>query len=215
VRLGEAAYAPRINPADFVDRLDNPFFPLRPGTTLVYHKTGQDGTERDEITVTDRIQKIFGVNCTVVRDVVTAADGKLVEDTDDYYAQDKKGNVWYFGESTKSFENGNLVSLEGSWRAGMDGNQPGIIVEARPRVGDLYHQEYGLDIAEDLAEIVSLNGEATVPAASCHKSCIVTRETTAIEPGIVESKFYARGVGVVLEVTPSLGERVELVEIRH
>lgn len=214
-RLGEAAYAPRIDPADFVDRIDNPLFPLRPGTTLVYRKTGTEGTERVEITVTGRTEKILGVRCTVVHDVVTAPDGKLIEDTDDWYAQDRRGNVWYFGESTRSFENGRIASLEGSWRAGVDGGQAGIIVPARPKVGDVYHQEFGLGVAEDVAEVVSVTGEARAPAASCNKGCLVTRETTAIEPGIVESKFYARNVGVILEVTPALQERSELIDIRH
>ena len=206
--LGQTEYHPIINPAEFVDGITNPFFPLTPGTTLIY----SGGGEVDTFTVTDKTQTILGVRCIVVHDVV-AVNGEVIEDTLDRFAQDIKGNVWYFGEVSQEFENGELVSLEGSWRAGVNGAQPGIIMKADPRAGDVYRQEFLLNEAEDLAEVMALNGSAMVPAASCNNDCLVTREFTPLEPGTTANKYYARGIGVILEVDPSTGVRTELVQI--
>ena len=144
-----------------------------------------------------------------MRDVVSA-DGGLIEDTDDYFTQDVDGNVWYFGELSKGFENGDLASLEGSWRAGVDGALPGIIMKATPAVGDTYRQEFAFGDAEDAAEVLSLTGSATTPGASCAGTCIVTRDFTPIEPDAAEQKYYAPGVGLILELGVETGERVEL-----
>lgn len=211
--LGEAAYAPATSPVNFVRRIDNPYLPLRPGTTLIYRKRGKEGTEQVTVTVTKETETILGVPCTVVRDTVTL-DGELVEDTTDWFAQDRQGNVWYFGEIARNFEDGQLADLGGSWRAGVAGAQPGIVMKAQPRVGDVYRQEFALGTAEDLARVLSLAGRAKVPAAAC-EDCLVTGEFTPLEPDFAERKFYARGIGLILEVDPETGERVELVAIKR
>lgn len=187
---------PVINPADFVAQVDNPLFPLTPGTKYVYQKTSPDATEDIEITVLSETKTILGVTCTVVHDQV-ASDGALSEDTFDWYAQHRDGTVWYFGEDTKTYEQGVVVSTEGSWEAGVDGAQPGIIMEAQPQVGDSYRQEYLAGVAEDQAEIVSLAESATVPYGT-FADCLQTRDTTPLDPQVLEYKFYAPGVGNVL-----------------
>ncbi|HTG16409.1 MAG TPA: hypothetical protein VK747_14260 [Blastocatellia bacterium] len=206
--VGEAAYDPVIDPANFVEGITNPLFPMTPGTTFVYRGGGEDV----RVTVTDRTKVILGVKCVVVRDVVTAS-GQVVEDTEDFFAQDVQGNVWYFGEIVQDFENGELVSLAGSFKAGVNGAKPGIIMRATPRVGDVYRQEFLLAEAEDVAEVLSLTASAMVPAASCTNDCLITKETTPLEPGVVENKYYARGVGFILQVDPETGERLELIEV--
>lgn len=207
--LGEDAYNPVIDPARFTSNVTNPFFPLTPGVTRIY----RGGNEVVTVTVTDRTKPILGVSCVVVRDVVTV-NGVVVEDTEDYFAQDVEGNVWYFGEVSQEFEDGELVSLDGSFKAGVKGAKPGIMMKANPRVGDLYRQEFLLNEAEDLGQVLSLTGSATVPAASC-SDCLVTKDFTPLEPDSVENKFYARGIGTILEVDVDSGKRVELVEIRR
>lgn len=212
--LGEQPYQPAINPADFLDRRGivanpNPYFPLKPGTTLVY----KSGTETDTVTVTNQTKEILGVTTIAVHDIVTAK-GQVTEDTVDWYAQDVAGNVWYFGEISQEFKDGDLVSLEGSWKAGVNGAQPGIIMKAASQVGDVYRQEFALGKAEDLAKVLNLTGSANVLAASCDGTCVVTRDFTPLEPDVRERKFYAPGIGSILEVNPDTGERLELVEIR-
>ena len=208
--LGEAPYAPRINPANFVARINNPFLPLRPGSRWVYRGDTEDGLERVVVSVLDETETILGVRCTVVRDTVTI-DGELVEDTIDWYAQDRAGNVWYFGEISKSFEDGRLVSLDGSWRAGVDGAKPGIVMQAHPRVGQVYRQEFLLGVAEDYARVVTLAGNASVPAASC-TDCLVTGDFVPLEPDADERKYYKRGVGFILEIDRTTGDRIELIQ---
>src|SRR5215211_3585219 len=155
-------YAPNINPADFTTRIDNKYFPLKPGTTYVYEGKTEEGTERNEITVTDDTRRVMGVECVVIRDKVFL-DGGLIEDTFDWYAQDKKGNVWYFGENTKEYQNGKVESTQGSWEAGVDGAKPGIYMQADPKVGETYRQEYYEGKAEDMAKVLSLDESAAVP----------------------------------------------------
>jgi hypothetical protein len=202
-------YDPVIQPADFVDTIDNPFLPLTPGQTLIYEADTPDGLEHIEVAVTYDTRTILGVACVVVHDTVTL-DGQLIEDTFDWYAQDRDGNVWYFGEDSRTYENGVLVSTEGSWEAGVDSAKPGIVMEADPQVGDSYRQEYYVGVAEDTAEVVSLNESVTVPYGS-FESCVETKDFTPLEPGVVEYKFYAAGVGQVL--TLEGGVRVELIRI--
>jgi hypothetical protein len=203
-------YNPVIEPANFVTTIDNPYFPLVPGTTYTYKGETEDGLEEIKVFVTDETKEILGVTCVVVRDTVTV-DGELVEDTYDWYAQDKAGNVWYMGEDSKEYEDGEVVSTEGSWEAGVDGAKPGIIWQANPQVGESYRQEYYAGEAEDMAEVVSLNESVTVPNGSYNT--IQTKEWTPLEPGVLEYNYYASGVGAVLEVNPETGERVELVNI--
>jgi hypothetical protein len=212
-QLGERPYAPRIDPANFVRRIDNPFLPLKPGSKWVYRGETEDGVERVTVRVLEEREEILGIQCTAVRDTVTI-EGELVEDTIDWFAQDRNGNVWYFGEISKSFEDGRLVSLEGSWRAGEDGAKPGIVMLPNPAVGDVYRQEFLLGEAEDFGKVVSLSGEATVPAASC-ANCLVTGDFVPLEPDADERKFYKRGVGLILEVDRTSGDRVELIEYQR
>ena len=208
--LGGGAYQPAIDPADFVAEVDNPYFPLTPGTTLVYESHTPEGLERQEMQVTRDTRTILGVSCIVVHDVVTL-EGEVVEDTLDWYAQDKAGNVWYFGEESKEYEDGELVSLGGSWKAGRDGAQPGIVMEAQPQVGDLYRQEFLPNEAEDLARVAGLNASCVVPYGS-FTGLLETRDFSPLEPDIVEQKFYAPGIGTVLEIDAD-GGRNELVAI--
>jgi hypothetical protein len=200
----QKAYAPHINPAEFTTTIDNEYFPMKPGTTFVY----EGGAERDEMTVTHDTKKVMGVECVVVDDRAWEG-GKLIEQTYDWFAQDKKGTVWYFGEDTKEYENGKVVSTKGSWEAGVDGAKPGIIMQADPKVGQSYRQEYYEGEAEDMARVLSSNASVTVPYGSFDK-VIETKEWTPLEPGFYEKKYYARGVG-------PLGNPwdVALVDVKH
>ena len=192
----------------------NPYFPLEPGTTLVYDGMSEDGPERVEFTVTFDTKTILGVVCTVVRDVVTV-DGEVVEDTLDWFAQDNAGNVWYFGEASADYEDGVVVSTEGSWEAGVDGARPGIVMPADAVVGDPYFQEYYRGEAEDIGQIIAVDQTVTT-AYGTFTDVIVTADTNPLEPGVIENKSYAPGVGLVLEEKVAGAEgRVELVEIRQ
>src|SRR5215210_7057033 len=131
------AYIPHIDPAEFTTTIDNEYLPLKPGTTFVY----EGGAERGEMTVTSETKKVMGVECVVVDDRAWEG-GKLIEGTYDWFTQDNKGNVWHFGENTKEYKNGKVVSTKGSWEAGVDGAKPGIIMQAHPKVGESYRQEY-------------------------------------------------------------------------
>ena len=201
-------YAPTIDPENFVARIDNPLLPFRPGAKWIYEST--DGVERIEVEVLEETRQILGISATIVRDRVWE-DGELVEDTLDWYAQDTDGNVWYLGEESKDYENDVVVSTAGSWEAGVDGAYPGIIMQANPEVGQSYRQEYYVGEAEDLAEVVRLNDTATVPFGT-FKNLLVIQEWAPLDPEVVEEKFYASGVGLVLEVkTQGDTGRVELI----
>jgi hypothetical protein len=202
-------YAPNIDPADFVSEIDNKYFPLKPGTTFVY----AGNAERDEMTVTSNTKQIMGVECVVVNDRLWE-DGKLIEQTYDWYAQDKEGNVWYFGEDSKEYENGKVVSTEGSWEAGEDGAKAGIIMQAQPKVGETYRQEYYKSEAEDMAKVLDLGGSAKVPYGS-FEHVLVTKEWTPLEPNLIVHKYYAPAVGNVIEVSVKGPlERIDLVDVK-
>jgi hypothetical protein len=162
--------------------------------------------------VTRETRDVMGVRCVVVRDTATL-DGRLIEDTFDWFAQDRTGTVWYFGEATTAYRRDGRTSTAGSWEAGVGGAQPGIVMNAQPRVGDTYRQEYRRGRAEDMGRVVSLRSKARVPAGN-FRDLVKTRDFTPLEPGVVEHKYYARGVGLVLEVERG-GRRVELVESRR
>jgi len=211
-RLGPGPYSPAIDPANFVAVIDNPYYPLPPGTTYVYEGNTAAGLEHNEVAVTHHTQVILGVTCVEVLDTVTI-NGELLERTLDWFAQDKDGNVWYFGENSEELSGGLVVDLGGSFTAGVDGAQPGIIMKAHPAMGDFYRQEFLLDEAEDLAEVVSLSESATVPAGS-FEHCLKTKETEAIDPSALENKFYAAGVGNVLTTDLVTGETLPLVMIK-
>lgn len=211
VRLGQAPYDPRIDASSFVATIDNPWFPLPPGTTFVYEGQTSEGLEHSEFAVTRNTRIILGVTCVEVRDRVWL-DDVLTEDTLDWFAQDRDGNVWYFGENTHELEDGLISTIDGSFRAGIDGDKPGIVMKAHPAVGNFYRQEFSLGNAEDLAEVAALNESVSVPAGS-YVNCLRTRETSPLEPDLLEDKFYARGVGNVLTVDVNTGDRVGLVAI--
>ena len=205
-----------LNPANFTTRIDNPYWPMKPGTRWVYRETDSEGTrQRVVVTVTRRTRRIAnGITARVVRDVVTEK-GRFVEVTDDWYAQDRRGNIWYLGEDTTEYENGKPVSKEGSFEAGVDGAQAGVIMPARPRPGLAYRQEYYAGKAEDRARIVSLREQAEVPAGH-YRRALMTREWNPLEKKVLEFKFYARGVGPVLAVSVSGGsDREELVRFKQ
>ncbi len=213
--LGGGRYDPVIEPRNFLSPAataanPNPYLPLVPGTSRVYKGAGELVT----VTVTDQTKSVLGVTATVVRDVVvTDPGGALIEDTFDYFAQDVDGNVWYLGELSQGFEDGQLASLEGSWRAGVEGAKPGIVMQAMPTVGDPYRQEFDLGNAEDAAEVISTTASESVPGASCNGDCVVTRDFTPIEPDVEENKYYARGVGMILEIDLDDGARLELISV--
>jgi len=203
-------YAPAIDPAAFSSTVDNPFFPLRQGMSWEYRSQTEDGTETTTVAVTDRTRVVMGVVCVEVRDTVRL-NGEVIEDTFDWYAQHRDGTVWYFGENTKEYEHGKVVSIEGSWAAGVDGAQPGVVMPAQPRVGDSYRQEYYRGEAEDMGEVLSVTEQVRVPTGS-YDGVVQTRDTTALEPEVLEHKYYARGVGPVLTVdVAGGGTRDELV----
>jgi hypothetical protein len=205
-----------LDPADFTTRIDNPYWPMRPGSRWVYRETDQEGArQRVVVTVMRRTKMIAnGIRARVVRDVVTEG-GKPVEKTNDWYAQDKAGNIWYLGEATTEYENGKPVSTEGSFEAGVDGAQAGVVVPAKPRRGLKYRQEYYAGHAEDRGEIVSLRAQAEVPFGH-FRNVLMTQDTNPLEPKVLEFKFYARGVGPVLAVGVSgTSDREELIRYRR
>ncbi|MEW6074276.1 MAG: hypothetical protein AB1726_16990 [Planctomycetota bacterium] len=209
--LGEDPYDPELDPADFVAGVDNPYFPLVPGRTLAYEKETDEGLERLETTVEEETTEILGIECTVVHEVETL-DGELVEDTYDWFAQDVDGNVWYMGEISLEYEDGELVSMEGSWKAGEDGAKPGIPMEAAPAPGDVYRQEFKLGEAEDVGTVIAV-GQTVAIDYGTFLDCVQIEDSSPLEPGNVEYKYYAPGIGMVLEVDPATGEELELVEI--
>lgn len=200
-----------LSQADFVARVDNRLWPMAPGSRWIYRETDTDGSsQRVDLTVVRRSKTIQGVRATVIHDVVSE-HGRLVEDTWDWYAQDKCGNVWYLGEATKAYRNGKVSSTEGSWEAGVDGAQPGVVVLAHPRDGVRYRQEYYAGKAEDGAEVLSVDEQAEVPFGH-FSHVLLTKDFTPLEPRILEYKLYAKGVGPVLMFDISGGSsREELV----
>lgn len=204
----------QLDPGNFVSVIDNPYFPLEPGTTFTYRGETEGTPTRNVTTVTSDTKVILGVTTIVVHDQAYE-DGVLVEDTFDWYAQDKDGNVWYFGEDTKELdENGKVISTEGSWEAGVDGAEPGIIMEANPKKGDKYQQEFAADVAEDMAQVIGFEDSFCV-RYGCFEDVLVTKEWTPLERGVVENKYYAPGVGFIFgEMVKGGDEQTELVRVR-
>jgi hypothetical protein len=207
----DSPYAPNIDPADFANSaaVDNPYFPLTPGTTMTYEGKG----ERIVVEVLHETRNVLGIPCAVVRDRVWEGE-ELIEDTFDWYAQDNEGNVWYMGEDSKELEKGEVVSAAGSWEAGIDGAFPGIIMLAKPLDGLWYRTEYYEGEAEDLAQVLSLDETVTVPYGT-FTHCLKILDFNALEPGVEEHKYYAPGIGVVKEVEVKGGsDFAELVDIQ-
>jgi hypothetical protein len=187
-----APFAPVIDPANFVEGIDHPFFPMEVGATFIF-----DGDEHVEVEVLAETKVVMGITATVVRDRVFE-DCVLIEDTLDWYGQDAQGNVWYLGEETAEYENGEITTTAGSWEAGVDGALPGIVMLADPQAGDAYRQEFYEGEAEDIGEVTAVTGSVSVPAGDWSGSdVLVTEEWTPLEPDVRERKIYARGFGVV------------------
>jgi hypothetical protein len=202
-----------LDPIEFTVEIDNPYWPMEAGSQWTYREIDEEGEELVVVvTVTSETKEIAnGLMARVVRDTVTK-DEQLVEDTFDWYAQDGSGTIWYLGESTAEFEDGEVTSTAGSFEAGVDGALPGIIMPAEPAVGMSYRQEYYKGEAEDNGEILSTGEQVEAPAGH-YDDAVLTKDTITIEPGVVEYKFYARGVGPVLVLGISGGAgREELVE---
>ena len=204
----------RLDPDDFTSRIDHPYWPMRPGTRWTYREIDEEGAVlRVVVIATHQTKRIAnGVTARVVRDTVTE-DGELVEDTLDWYAQDARGNIWYLGEETAEFENGEIVTRAGSFEAGVDGAQAGVILPADPRPGMRYRQEYHQGEAEDAGEVLSTDEMAEVPHG-LFRGALLTKDTNALEPDVLEYKLYARGVGPVLVLGVSGGAgREELLSV--
>ena len=205
-------YKPNVKPEDLSSTVDNKYFSLIPGRTLVY-ESGEDGGEREVVEVLTEKKTVFGTEAVVVRDRVYE-EGELVEDTFDWFAQDKEGNVWYLGEDSQDIEDGVVVGNTGSWEAGVDGALPGIVMPADPKVGEEYKQEHYLGEAEDVAMVVSLK-ETVDGITGTYKDCIKTLGWDPLSEFTKEYKYYCAEVGgVVLEEALESDEKVELVEIR-
>jgi hypothetical protein len=192
-----------LAPAAFSTVIDNPYWPMTPGSHWVYREIAGDGAvQRVDVKITGKTKRIAnGVEARVVSDVVTQ-NGEPVEVTDDWYAQDSAGNIWYLGEDTAEYENGKVVSTEGSWEAGVDGAQPGIAMPADPQVGMTYRQEYYAGVAEDEAKVLSLDEQVGVPFRH-FTDVVMTKDLNPLEPRLLEHKFYAPGVGPVLTLDVS------------
>jgi hypothetical protein len=203
-----------FDPKNFVKTVDNPYSPLTPGTRFVYEGSKDGAPLRVETTVTTESKRILGVDCVVVRDVAFE-DGEIVEDTLDWYAQDQEGSVWYFGEDSKTIEHGKVTSTEGSWEAGVQDAQPGIIMPGSPMVDKPYQQEFAPGIAEDMAQVIKLGETVSVKYGTFDK-VLVTREWSPLDPGIAEEKSYAPGVGLIRAVSvEGEDERMELIDIQQ
>jgi hypothetical protein len=191
---------PGVSTSDFVAAIDNPWFPLKVGTTWV-SKGVKDGKPTiDTYTVTGQTKVIAGVTCSVIRDTLTV-HGKAIEATADWYAQDKQGNVWYVGEDTKEYNAaGQVTSTAGTWQTGVNGARPGIFMPADPGMSQGGYQEYLPGQALDRYKVISTTASITVPAGT-FKNCLETQETTALEPGVLDHKYYVKGLGQVAEET--------------
>ena len=199
----------------YTTEIDNPYWPMKPGSRWVYRETEGGSVKKVVVTVTRKTKRLAnGVTARVVRDEVTE-NGEPVELTDDFYAQDQDGNIWYMGESTAEYEHGKVATRAGSFEAGKGGAKAGIIMPARPRPGMDYRQEYLKGEAEDKGRILSVDDQAEVPAGH-FGSALLTRDTNPLEPKVLEYKLYARGVGPVLALSASGGSgREELVSFRR
>lgn len=199
-----------LDPASFVQGVDNPLLPLVPGSTWVYRgKSTEDGRTMIRSTVLRQTHEVDGVAATVVHEVVTGARGRVLEDTHDWFAQDEAGNVWYLGEQTVEYD-GTRRDTSGSWETGVDGAGAGIAMLAKPRGGDGYRMEHLAGEAEDAAEVVHTDAKVAGPAGSW-RDVVETEETNPLEPDVVEHKYYVRGIGLVRAETVRGGD--EIVEL--
>lgn len=205
---------PQIQPSDFTANVTNKYYSLVPGKRSVYASKTADGTETIEVYVTDEKKTVMGIGVTVVWDRVWV-NGSLIEDTKDWFAQHKNGDVWYFGEESKEMKNGNVVSTKGSWEAGVNGAQPGIVMKADAKPGETYQQEYYKGEAEDAADVLAVGQSVTVPYGT-FTDCVKTFDYTPLEPAAQEHKYYcSEPGGLALEIDVTTGERLELLSIEY
>lgn len=205
-------YNPVINPADFTTNITNKYSAWPIGKKMVYEQRNKDGLEKIEITVTGETKVVMGVTTLVYFDKVWL-NGVILEDTRDYLAQDRQGNVWYFGEDVDNYEDGVLVDHEGSWLAGVDGALPGYWMKANPTVGETYRQEYRPGIAEDMAKVVSLNERVVVPDGN-FTGCLKTYDFSPLIPDLQEHKYYCPQVGgMALEVDQVSKDKTKLIDV--
>lgn len=211
--LGNGIYQPNVQPHEFSPIITNNYLPMIVGRTLTYLKVVGPDVEEIVVTTEPGSKSVNGIDCAIVRDTVTL-NGVFLEDTYDWFAQRNDGSVWYLGEISMNFdEDGFVEDIEGSWRYGKDDAQPGIVMPANPQVGDAYRQEYLIGEAEDVARVIAVGVSVTVPAGTYH-NCIVTQDWAPLSPDGIEHKYYAPGVGLVLELDPDSGERTELISIQ-
>lgn len=205
---------PSPDPEDFVEDVDNPWFPLEPGTRWTYRITGEGDGVAEHVTVTDRARVVAGVRAVAVHDMVEDAHGRVVEDTWRWYAQDRPGNVWVLGVDTTAYA-GRKADTAGSWEAGVDGAEAGLVMPAEPRLGDGYVQESSPGVAEGRAEVLSLDEQREVPLGG-FDHLVQVEETTPLDPGLLARAYYARGTGLVLRETIAGGAAIEeLVDVRR
>jgi hypothetical protein len=211
--LEDSPYDPVLNPRDFVSWVNNRYFRLRPGTVFTYEKRTLAGTERSEIEVTREKRRVMGVLTTVVRHT-TWLNGQLKEETRDWYAQDRRGNVWYFGEAVDNYENGRLMDHRGSWEAGVNGAKPGIVMLNNPVVGLAYRQEFYKGEAEDMGSVVALDKTVTVSSGT-YRGCVQTRDWSPIDRTEKEYKYYCPQIGFLAleEAAPHGGESGQLISV--
>jgi hypothetical protein len=207
------SYSPVIKAANFVAVVDNPYFPLKPGTASHFRGTRDGAAQTDDAVVTHKVKYVLGVKCTVVEDTVSE-HGKPVERTFDWYAQDKRGNVWYMGEDSLELKNGRFVRADDSWESGVDKAKPGIIMPGHPRPGMVYRQEYFPPGALDQAKVIGFSGPVHV-ASGTYKRVLVTIEWSPVEPQL-EKKYYVAGLGEIKEEVVAGGhEQFQLAKVSH
>ena len=210
-------YSPKIDPSNFVATIDNPYFPLKPGTTFLYKGVHENGKtpQTDQMVVTDQTKEILGVQAVVVRDTVSSY-GKPIERTFDWYAQDKYGNVWYMGEDSREVKHGHFVKTSDSWEGGVNGAEPGIIMPGNPQPGIQYRQEYYPHYALDQAQVLGMGGPIQVPDGHFTKTLLTVETAPTLDPGVAEDKYYVAGLGDIKEQTVSGNhEEIELVRVTH
>ena len=205
-------YNPQIKPADFTHIITNKYTALPVGKKMIYESRTKDGLERIEIYISGDTKTVMGVNTLVYHDQVWI-NGEFLEDTRDYLAQDKEGNVWYFGEDVDNYENGVIADHEGSWLAGVDGAKPGYWIKANPVVGETYRQEYYKGQAEDMATVVSLNERVVVPDGN-FTGCLKTYDFSPLDPDLQEYKYYCPQVGAMaLESDLLSKDKTKLIDV--
>jgi hypothetical protein len=214
-RPAAASYHPNLDPARFSDKITNPYYALAPGGVRVTKGTKDGVPQLHTTTVTHQTKLIAGVKCLVVKDIVTS-NGALVEKVSDWYAQDAKGNVWYFGEATADYEKGVVVSTKGSWETGVDGAKPGIVMPATPMPGPAFYSEFRPGVAEDRAQVLRVDDTLTVPYGGPYTHVVVIRDSNPLDPQLVSHKWYAKGVGLLktTRVGSSHREYAELIELK-